>query len=267
MRRRDRGSAPEETLVYGHHPVAEAVEGAPQTVERIFVAREGAGRLGRILRAARERGIPVSHVDRGTLSRKAAPGASHQGIAAVLAAAPYRAPGEVLAAARDERRTGLLVGIDGVEDPRNLGAIVRSSAAAGAVGILLGVERTAGLTPAAVKTSAGAALSIPVARDPRLGASLRGLAGEGWAVVALVPRGGDPPESVPGRGRVVLVAGGEERGLRPGLLRECGAKVTIPLHAGIESLNVSVAVGVVLFEIARQRRASGESFGDFVPTP
>ena len=244
----------EERFVYGVHPVLEALAADPALVERILVAREHGARTGRLFREARDRGVPVSHVERDVLRRKAGAAAVHQGVAAVLAAAPYSRPGEVLDRGRDAGAAGLLLAVEGVDDPRNLGAILRSAWAAGAQGALLGTERTVGLTPACVKTSAGAAVRLPVARAPRLAESLRQLVAEGWNVVALVARGGAPPEAVPGLGPVAIVAGGEERGLRAGILAACPQKVTIPMAAAAESLNVAVAVGVVLFEILRQRR-------------
>lgn len=250
----------DERLIYGVHPVQEAIAAEPPIVDRILVSREKSARTGRLFREARERGIPVSHVDRDVLRRRAGIAAAHQGVAAVLAGAPYASREEIVRRARAAGRDGLLLAVDGVDDPRNLGAILRSAWAAGACGTLLGAERTVGLTPACVKTSAGAALHVPVAREPRLPDRLREWVREGWAVTALTARGGRAPEGIPGKGPVVLVAGGEERGLRARVLEACPLQVTIPMSAGAESLNVAVAVGVVLFEVLRQRR--GKSGND-----
>lgn len=249
----------DERLVYGVHPVMEALEADPPKVDRIFVGRESGARTGRLCRLARERGVPVSHVDRDTLRRRAGAGAVHQGVAAVLSAAPYARVADVLAAARAAGDRAILVAVEGVDDPRNLGAILRSAAAAGAAGALLASERTVGLTPAAVKTSAGAALRLAVARDPHLPETLRGLASGGWAAAALVAHGGVPPEHLPGGCPTVLVAGGEARGPRAGVLAACPFQVTIPMEGGAESLNVAVALGVVLFEILRRRRGGGKN--------
>lgn len=241
-------------FVYGVHPVLEALTAASPRVERVFVARDLQARTGRLFREARERGVPVSHVDRELLRRKTGAGAVHQGVAALLSAAPYRRADELVDEIVRTREAPLVVALDGVEDPRNLGAVLRSAAAAGADGVLLGTGRTVGLTPGAVKSSSGAALRVPIARDPHLAETLHRLHSSGWSVVALVSAGGRPPESIPGNRPVAVLGGGEARGLRAGLLDSCPLRVTIPMAEGAGSLNLSVAVGVVLFEVRRQRR-------------
>lgn len=252
--RREGESSGDAELLFGVHPVLEALESGRRTLDRVFVAREGGGgALGRLLRAARDRGVPVSHVPRAVLAKKAGGRAVHQGVAAVVAAVPYADPGDLERDALADP-SALLVALEGVEDPRNLGAILRSAAAAGCRGVLLGGETTVGLTPAAAKTSAGAVERIPVAREPRLSARLRSLRDGGFRAVALDTRGGIPWDEAPLSGPLVVVAGGEGKGLRRGVLDACDARLTIPLAAGVESLNVSVAVAVVMFEAVRRRR-------------
>ena len=243
-------------LIYGVHPVLEALASGRRTIDRILVARGGqAQALGRVLRAARDADVPISHLPREILARKAGAKAVHQGVAAVVSPVPYaRASDLVRAVAADP--LGLLVVLDGVEDPRNLGAVIRSAAAAGCGGVLLGTEGSVGLTPVAVKASAGTLERIPVARDSRIPARLREVADAGATVLGLDARGDrrwDEPDLT---GPVVVVAGGEGRGLRRGILDACRHRVSIPLAAGVESLNVSVAVAVVLFEAVRQRRGA-----------
>jgi 23S rRNA (guanosine2251-2'-O)-methyltransferase len=166
---------------------------------------------------------------------------------------PYADVEEICQAARAEA-AGPLVVLDGVVDPRNLGAAIRSCAAAGATGVLLGAGGSAGLTPAAVKASAGTVERVPVGREPHPARRLRALGEEGFQVVGLDARGGLPWDQAELTGRLVLVAGGEERGLRPSLSEACNIHVAIPLFSGVESLNVAVALGVLLFEAVRQRR-------------
>lgn len=239
-------------MVYGVHPVLELMEARPAEIDRVLVARGAGGQgLGRVLRAAREAGVPVSHIPRDVLARRAGRGASHQGVAAVVAAAAYVPAAEIVGASRSGGR-GLVVVLDGVEDPRNLGAILRSAAAAGADGAILSSEGTVGLTPAAVKASAGVAARLPVARERRLPAFLGSLESAGFTVVGLDPRAETVWHEADLGGPLALVAGGEGRGLRPGVLRRCSARVGIPLARGVESLNVSVAVAIVLFEAVRQ---------------
>jgi len=247
------GEEPAAEFVYGVRPVQELVERRLRDVERIFVAREKRSGLGRILRVAREGGIPVTHLPRQLLARKVGTRTAHQGIAAQVASFPYADP-ERLCRAAGDKADGLLLLLDRVVDPGNLGAILRSAAAAGADGVLLGVEGTAGLSPAVAKASAGAVERIPVAREPKPARRIEQLRGRGFSALALDPRGDLPWDRADLTGRTLLVVGGEERGPAPGVIRACGARVAIPLAAGVESLNVAQAASVLLFELVRQRR-------------
>ncbi len=270
--RPDRARTPSEeigaAILYGVHPVLEALEAGRRTIERVLVA-EGmrAGRLGRLLRVAREAGVPVSHMRRDLLARKAGHEAAHQGVVALAAALPYHGSEELCSRAAS-LPDALLVLLDGIEDPRNLGAVVRTAAAAGASGILLGVERTVGLTPVVAKTSAGVLERIPIAREPRIRDRIERLRSAGFKVIALDPRSPLRWDDLDLTGRIVVAAGGEGRGLRPGILEAADHRASIPLAAGVESLNVSVAVAIVLFEAVRQRRQRGSAGGgDTISVP
>jgi 23S rRNA (guanosine2251-2'-O)-methyltransferase len=240
-------------VLFGVHPVTEALEAGKRTIDRVLVSRESRGHnLGRLLRAARAAGVPVTHLPREVLARKAGSKAVHQGVAALVAPIAYADAAETCAAAARET-AGLLVVLDGIEDPRNLGAVIRTAAAAGAHGILLGTDETVGITPAAAKTAAGALERVPVAREPKLGRRLVALKALGFRIIALDGRSDRRWDGEDYRGRIALVAGGEGRGLRRGLLDAADARVALPLAGGVESLNVSVAVGAVLYEVVRQR--------------
>lgn len=257
MRRQGpREDAPQ--LVYGIHPVADLLGHRPREVERIYITQERASGLGRVLRAAREAGIPVTRLPRDILVRKIGRRAVHQGIAAQVSSLPY-AEADAVCLAAQSRPDGLLVLVDRVVDPGNLGAIVRTSAAAGATGVLLGGEGTVGLTPAVVKVSAGAVERVPVAREAKPVRRLESLASAGFRCVVLDPHGATPWDELDLTGRLVLVAGGEERGVRPAVARACEFRVGIPLAGGSESLNVGISVGVLLFEALRQRRRAGSA--------
>jgi 23S rRNA (guanosine2251-2'-O)-methyltransferase len=180
--------------------------------------------------------------------------ARHQGIAAQVAHVPYAEVEEICSQA-SKKQDGLLVLVDRVTEPGNLGAILRTCAAAGVDGVLLSTEGTVGLTPHVAKASAGAVERIPVAREAKAARRVEGLREGGFRALALDARGGTPWDEVDLRGRALVVAGGEERGPRPGLLEACDTKVAIPLARGVESLNVAVATAVLLFEARRQRRA------------
>jgi 23S rRNA (guanosine2251-2'-O)-methyltransferase len=166
---------------------------------------------------------------------------------------PY-ADADPLCRAAGERPDGLLLLVDGVTDPGNLGAILRTAAAAGAAGVILAAEATAGLSPAVAKASAGAVERIPVARESKLAQRLGALKTRGFHAIGLHTRGRRSWDSVDLRGRLAVVLGAEGRGLRPSLARECDIRVAIPLCGTVESLNVAVAAGVLLFEAVRQRR-------------
>lgn len=245
-----------ETL-YGLHPILEALKGGSRLVEKILVARErGGANLGRLLKMAREAGIPVSYLPREVLARKVGRRALHQGVVAMVSALPYADPDRICRQAAS-RRDGMLLALDRVQDPRNLGALVRTAAAAGADGILLGSEGRVGLTPTVAKVSAGALERVPVAREPKLAHRLRSLGEMGFLVLALEPEGGTPWSEADLRNRIVIVAGAEGRGLRPGVREACDRSISIPMSAGSDSLNVAVSVGVVFFEAVRQRRIPG----------
>jgi 23S rRNA (guanosine2251-2'-O)-methyltransferase len=252
-------------VLFGVHSVVAALEAGKRTIDRVLVARESGGHnLGRLLRAARAAGVPVTHLPREIIARKTGGQAVHQGVAALVAPMAY-ADAEDLCAATAREEAGLLVALDGVADPRNLGAIIRTAAATGVHGILLGTEASVGVTPAVAKTAAGALELIPIAREPRLGRRLERLKSDGFRVVALDARSDRAWDTEAYGGRIAVVAGGEDRGLRRGLLDVADVRVSLPLAPGVESLNVSVAVAALLYEVVRQRRTAKKS-GNSSPT-
>jgi 23S rRNA (guanosine2251-2'-O)-methyltransferase len=212
--------------------------------------------VGQILRLAREAGVPVTRLPRAVLARKIGSEAGHQGLAARLGELPYADADAVCAAALADP-VGMLLLLDRVVDPQNLGSVLRVGAAAGVSGVLLAGEGTVGLTPAVGKASAGAWLKVPVAREPRPARRLASLRGAGFRAVALDPRAALSWDRADLTGRIIIVAGGEEKGSRPSVLEACDLRLAIPLAAGVESLNVAVATSVLLFEAVRQRRQAG----------
>ncbi len=253
-----RAGEPAARLVYGVHPVTELLESRGPEVERVFVARGRHARLGRLLRLARESGVPISHLAREVLARKVGKQALHQGVAAQVAPVPYADAGELCATAEADP-SAVLVLVDRVVDPRNLGAILRTSAAAGVAGVLLAAEATVGVTAVVYKASAGAVERIPVAREAKPAKRIEALRRRGFVAVALDPAGDKAWHEERLTGRVIFVAGGEAGGPRPAVIRVCDRRLAIPLAGGVESLNVAVALGVLLFEAVRQR--SAESHG------
>ena len=245
---------PEPDVVFGVHPVTELLGARSRDVERIFVVKGRHVKLGGLLRLAREQGIPVSHVAREVLARKVGRQGLHQGVAARVAPLSYALADEVCAAATGEP-DGLLVLVDRVTDPRNLGSILRTAAAAGAAGVLLSTEDTVGLTPVAVKAAAGAAERLAVAREPRPARRLAALRESGFEAVALDPQGPSVWDEAGLTGRIIFVAGGEQAGPCGAVRRACDRRLGVPLADGVESLNVAVALGVLLFEAVRRRRS------------
>jgi 23S rRNA (guanosine2251-2'-O)-methyltransferase len=207
------------------------------------------------MRLAADAGLSILEVPRVDLDRLAG-GALHQGVALQVAPYEYAAAEDVLAAAHSSGAPPLLVALDGVTDPRNLGAVVRSAAAFGAHGVVVPQRRSAGLTAVAWRASAGAAAHLPVARATNLVRTLKNCAASGLMVVGLDAGGTMPLDTFPlATGPLMLVLGSEGRGLSQLVRETCDAVVSIPMAAQVESLNASVAAGVVLAEVARLRRA------------
>ena len=234
----------------GIHAVREALaSGRP--LERILVARGRRGdRIEEIVRLARERSVPVRFEDRAQLDRLAGR-EEHQGVVAVAAARRAATLEGIIAASGPH---SLVVLLDGIEDPRNLGAIVRSALAAGAAGVVIAERRAAGLTDTASRASAGALEHLPVARVGNLVRAMEDLKESGWWLVGLDERAEKPHTEQDLTGKIALVLGGEGKGLHELVRKRCDFLVRIPTAGPVRSLNVSVAAGIVLFEAVRQRK-------------
>lgn len=233
-------------ILIGIHPVTEALR-AGRPLERIVVARGAGGhRLQEIIDLARTAGTPVRFEDRGTLDRMAGV-KSHQGVIALGSEKKYAELDTIKSNAE------LLVVLDGVEDPHNLGAIIRTAHAAGASGIVIPERRAAGLTETVAKAAAGALEHLPVVQAVNINQTLRGLKDDGYFVYGLDERGDLPFDEVDWPERTVLVLGGEGKGLHDLVRRNCDALVRIPMAGKIASLNVSVAAGIVLFSWRSRR--------------
>jgi 23S rRNA (guanosine2251-2'-O)-methyltransferase len=241
-------------LVFGIHPVLEALQAGRRTVTRVVIAasRHDA-RMRQIVEAGRKAGVPVQFQPDRAVDRLAG-GEAHQGVVAFMAGAAY-ADAEGLLASAGPRT--LFVVLDGVEDPRNLGAVIRTAAAAGADGLFLPERGAAGLTPVAVKASAGLAERLPVARVTNIVALLKSMKEKNIWVAGVDQEGATPWTSFDLTVPLALVLGGEGRGLRRLARETCDVVLSVPLAAGVESLNLAVAAGVVLFEAVRQRRGKG----------
>ena len=246
------GSGPE--WVAGRNPVLEAMEaGIPVRTAYVAEGAERDDRLRDILKRAATSGTALLEVTRAELDRLTG-GALHQGVALQLPAFDYAHPDDLLTAALDSDRAPLIVALDSITDPRNLGAIVRSAAAFGAHGVLIPERRAAGMTAAAWKTSAGTAARIPIARATNLNRSLRAYADAGLSLIGL---DGDADTSISdvaeASGPLVLLVGSEGSGLSRLVREACDYLASIPISASVESLNAGVAAGIALYEISRRR--------------
>ena len=237
----------------GPHAVREALA-AGRPLQTVLVARgRHGGRLEEIARLARRNGVPVRFEDRVRLDQVAGT-REHQGVVAMVASKAAVSLEDLLAHPSQQGAPGLLVLLDGVEDPQNLGAIIRTALAAGAAGIIIPERRAAGLGDAAARASAGAVAHLPVARVTNLPRAMETLKAAGYWLVGLDERAERRYTDVDMTGSVALVLGGEGKGLHQLVRERCDFLVSIPSRGPVPSLNVSVAAGIALFEALRQRQ-------------
>jgi 23S rRNA (guanosine2251-2'-O)-methyltransferase len=241
-------------VVYGMNPVRELLRGAAEGPSELWLAEGGtrADSFAELERLARARGAKVRAAPRAKLDRLAGTD-HHQGVVAVVADFRYAELEEILARAAAAAEPPLLVLLDGVEDPHNLGAIIRSAHALGAHGVVIPRDRAVGVTPAAAKASAGAVERCPVARVVNVAKTIEALKNAGVWSVALAQDGAQPLSAMDFTGATALVLGSEGEGLRPLVRRSCDLEARIPMPGGLESLSVSASAAIALYEIARQR--------------
>jgi len=239
---------PREDIVFGRGAVLELLR-SERPVECIFLQREPEGILLKISAMARDMGIPVKQVNRLKLDHMCAHG-THQGVAASISGHAYAELEDIYDRAGDEPL--LVVLCDGIEDPRNLGAIIRCAEAAGAHGLIIPKRRSVGLTGTVSKAAAGALSYLPVVRVTNLGAAVDELKRRGvWFYAA--DMGGKPWHETDFSGPVGLVIGAEGTGVSRLVREKCDFAVSLPMRGKISSLNASVAAGIILYEIVRQK--------------
>lgn len=239
-------------ILYGINTVSEALKARGRAFEWVGVAKERNDiRLQRIIDECRKAGVAVRVLPRVELDRMAVPGA-HQGVVAVTSAKQYTDLDDLVAARRGEH--SLIVVLDGVEDPHNLGAILRTSDAAGADGVVIPERRAVGVTGTVAKSSAGASEHLPIAKVTNISRALEELKSKELWVVGLDERGSQTYDAVDYKMHCAVVLGAEGKGLHDLVRKHCDFLVSIPMLGKVPSLNVSVAAGVVLYEVVRQRR-------------
>ena len=253
-RRPARGRTDETETVLGRNPVVECLRaGVPATALYVALGTEADERLTESVSRAADLGIAILEVPRSDLD-KMTTNHLHQGIALQVPPYNYAHPDDLLTTAL-QTPPALLVALDNISDPRNLGAIVRSVAAFGGHGVLIPQRRSASVTAVAWRTSAGAAARIPVARATNLTRALKSWADRGVRVIGLDAGGDTVLDDLDGTDPIVVVVGSEGKGLSRLVRQNCEQVVSIPMAGDTESLNASVAAGVVLAEITRQRRS------------
>lgn len=248
------GNADAQEILYGLHAVREALKAGSRPLQRLLVIRTDK-QFAELVQLARSLHVPV-HVQPSASLDRLVPDGRHQGIVAFAAAKAYQTEESILARAAERHEPPLLVILDGVEDPHNLGAVIRTAEGAGVHGVFIPERRAAGLTSVVAKVSAGAIDHMPVARVTNTSRLIESLKAVGVWVYGVEPSASKLYTDVDLRGPVGLVFGGEGTGIRPGLLQHCDERIHIPMRGHVQSLNVSASAAVLLFEAARQRGLS-----------
>src|SRR6266705_5339764 len=243
-------------FIYGINAVSEALKSRGRAFQWVGVAKERPDlRLQHVVEDCRKIGIAVRFLPRQELDRMAGNGA-HQGVVAVTSAKQYNDLDDVVAVKRGQY--SLIVVLDGVEDTHNLGAVLRTADAAGADGVVIPERRAAGITGTVTKVSAGASEHLPVAKVTNIARTLEALKSKNVWTVGLDERGTQSYDSLDFNMDCAIVLGAEGKGVHDLVARKCDFLVSIPMQGKVPSLNVSVAAGVVLYEVVRQRRKNSK---------
>ncbi len=253
----------DEAPLFGRHPVLELLRAESRQVEEIAILAQGRGpALQELLALAKRRRVKVSFRTREQLTAIAGT-PHHQGVVARVAAASYADLGTVLTVPAERSEPAFFLALDQVQDPRNLGAVLRSAEAVGAHGVILSKHHSVGLTPAAAKSAMGAAEWVKVARVTNLVQSLQELKKNGIWILGAATDGGLSPWAADLSVPLCLVLGGEGEGLRPLVAKTCDFLLTLPMKGRLESLNVAAATAVLCYEVVRQReRGAGPRSGE-----
>ena len=243
-----------EEIIYGLNPVLEALRGTRRAFELFVAGTSSDRRLEKLLKLAAEKGVPVRQREKKDLARLCA-SEHHQGVALKVEPFAYAELADVLALIKKSAAPGLLLILDCIQDPHNLGALIRSAACAGAHGVIIPKDRAVGVTATVEKSSAGAIETIPLVQITNVAQTIDELKEAGFWIYGA---DGASPLSIYSQnltGPTALIIGGEGEGIRPLVKKNCDVLVSIPLQGRINSLNASVAGGVLLFEAVRQRGA------------
>lgn len=241
-----------EEIICGINPVKEALRGSRKVFE-LFVADGAADqRVGKLSELAGEKSIPVRRRSKADITRLAGTD-HHQGVALRIEAFSYAELDDILGNWQAKGGDAIVVVLDGIMDPHNLGALIRSAASAGAECVIIPRDRAAGVTATAEKVAAGAAETVPIAQVINIAVTLEQLKAAGFWIYGADEKSGQSLYSQKLTGNIALVIGGEGEGIRPLVRKKCDVVFSIPLAGGVGSLNASVAGGIAMFEAVRQR--------------
>ncbi len=241
-----------EELLYGINPVLEALRSNRIAYELYLAGSINDKRLEKLLKIASEKGIPVHTREKIDIARMCA-SEHHQGVALKVEPFPYAELDDILQICRNSVEPGTLLILDGVQDPHNLGALIRSAACAGVHGVIIPKDRAAGITPTVEKASAGAVETIAVAQVVNIVHTLEELKKQGFWIFGATDTAKASVYEQDFTGNVAVVIGSEGEGIRNLVRKKCDVVFSIPMQGGVSSLNASVAGGVILFEMVRQR--------------
>lgn len=242
-----------EELLFGVNPVREALRGTRSAFELYVQSTASDHRMEKIVALAKERGVRVIRREKDDLTRMCG-SSHHQGMALKVAPFAYADLDNLLAVIGNETKAGFLLILDGILDPSNLGALIRSAACAGANGVIIPKDRACGITSVAEKASAGAIETIPVVQVTNIAQTIDSLKQSGYWTYGLSGDSGQSIYTVKFSGNVAVVIGSEGEGIRPLVRKQCDVLLSIPHYGGVASLNASVAGGIAMFEIARAIR-------------
>lgn len=251
------GNADQHEILYGLHAVREALKAGTRPLQRLLVTRTDK-QFSDLVQLARSLHVPI-HIQPLPSLDRLVPGGRHQGVIAFAAAKAYHTEEAILARAAERKEPPLVVILDGVEDPHNLGAVLRTAEGAGVHGVFIPERRAVGLTSVVAKVSAGAIDHIPVARVTNTSRLLDTLKEAGVWIYGLDPTATKLFTEVDLCGPVGLVFGGEGKGIRPGVLQHCDERIRIPMRGQVQSLNISASAAVALFEVVRQRGSESQA--------
>jgi 23S rRNA (guanosine2251-2'-O)-methyltransferase len=242
-------------LIFGVNPVKESLLGTRGAFNLYVQSNASDHRVEKIIKLAEGRGVPVHRREKIDLTRMCA-SSHHQGIALEVEPFRYADLDDLMELVRLSDMPALLLVLDGIQDPHNLGALIRSAACAGAQGVVIPKDRACGITAAAEKASAGAVETIPVAMVTNIAHALEIMKKCGFWVYGLEGKTSQSLYDMSFSGSIALVVGGEGEGIRPLVQKQCDVLISIPQYGGVNSLNASVAGGIALFEVARKLRRS-----------